>query len=99
MDHPKCTVFWAPMPAQVAAVETSTSHRRTPLHPFFPPPHRLTMRKLFRWDERSASEAADGEIRITMVWVNDVGAMRDTKSLLKKPLGLEVKGNERVSLD
>lgn len=29
-----------------------------------------------------------------MAWVNDVCAVKDTKSLLKKPLGLEVKENE-----
>lgn len=30
-----------------------------------------------------------------MAWVNDVCAVKDTKSLLKKPLGPEVKENER----
>lgn len=30
-----------------------------------------------------------------MAWVNDVCAVKDTKSLLKKPLGLEVKENKK----
>lgn len=77
--------FWTPMPAQVAAVEATS----------IPP-------SLWAHNEETVSTGRGfclrgrwrREIRITMAWVNDVCAVKDTKSLLKKPLGLEVKENE-----